>query len=74
VDAQYSFQFLNGARLHEELSIYFTCDLPIVPVGFTQTSSIPATPATAKHLVIDRYFGDAVTDDYRWLENWTIPQ
>ncbi|MFY9702230.1 MAG: prolyl oligopeptidase family serine peptidase [Terriglobales bacterium] len=41
--------------------------------AFTQTSSIPATPATAKHLVIDRYFGDAVTDDYRWLENWDDP-
>jgi prolyl oligopeptidase len=29
----------------------------------------PPFPATAKHPVIDEYFGTRLTDDYRWLEN-----
>ena len=30
----------------------------------------PGAPATPKKPVTDTYFGTAVTDDYRWLEDW----
>ena len=34
----------------------------------------PAVPATPRRPVTDTYFGTAVTDDYRWLENGSDPE
>ena len=34
----------------------------------------PAVPATPRRPVTDMYFGTAVTDDYRWLENGSDPE
>lgn len=39
-----------------------------------QAVSAPETPpATEKKPVTDTYFGTAVRDDYRWLEDWNAP-
>jgi prolyl oligopeptidase len=35
--------------------------------------SIPPLPTTARKPVTDTYHGVAVTEDYRWLENWDDP-
>ena len=37
-------------------------------------SAIAGAPAAAKHATEDRYWGVTVTEDYRWLENWSDPQ
>ena len=44
------------------------------PASFTQAQSLPATPATPKRPVVDKYQGVTITDDYRWLENWDDPE
>jgi prolyl oligopeptidase len=36
------------------------------------TSGAPVPP-TPKNPAVDTYFGTAVRDDYRWLEDWSIP-
>ena len=36
-------------------------------------ANLPAPPPAPKHPVTDSYHGVAVTDDYRWLENWDDP-
>ena len=33
-----------------------------------------APPIAPKHAAEDRYWGVPVTDDYRWLENWSDPE
>lgn len=44
------------------------------PASFTQAQSLPATPATPKRPVVDKYQGVTITDNYRWLENWDDPE
>src|SRR6476646_10343203 len=44
------------------------------PASFTQAQSLPATPATPKRPVVDKYQGVKITDGYRWLENWDDPE
>ena len=41
--------------------------------AFAQIASAPKPPDTPRHSVSDEYQGIAVTDDYRWLENWDDP-
>src|SRR5271163_413808 len=41
--------------------------------ALAQAPSIPAPPVAPKRPVNDQYYGVAVTDDYRWLENWDDP-
>ncbi len=48
---------------------------PLAPPA-TPTASAPPKPAyppTAKHPVVDIYRDTRVTDDYRWLEDWSDP-
>ena len=35
--------------------------------------SLPPPPPTPKHPVIETYHGVSVTDNYRWLEDWSNP-
>jgi prolyl oligopeptidase len=49
------------------LAIFFCLSLT---AALAQSPSVGAPPVTAKHPVTDQYFGQTVTDDYRWLENW----
>jgi prolyl oligopeptidase len=34
----------------------------------------PTPPPTERRPVVDDYFGTKVTDDYRWLEDWSNPE
>jgi len=34
---------------------------------------VPPLPTTARKPTTDTYHGVAVTEDYRWLENWGDP-
>jgi len=49
----------------------FVCLLTFA--AFAQKPAIPAPPSTPKQPVTDEHHGVAVTDDYRWLENWDDP-
>jgi prolyl oligopeptidase len=39
-----------------------------------QSAPAPALPPTPKRPVVDTYWGVKVTDDYRWLEDWSSPE
>src|SRR6187431_1729848 len=45
---------------------------PLLLAAVEQPSS-PAPPPAARKPVSDAYFGAAVQDDYRWLEDWNDP-
>jgi prolyl oligopeptidase len=47
----------------------FTC----TPLLLSQANAA-AAPATDKRPVTDQFYGQSVTEDYRWLENWSDPQ
>ena len=42
--------------------------------ALAQTMPASGMPATPKRPVVDTYFGKAVTDNYRWLEDMTSPE
>lgn len=46
----------------------------LVVSAVAQGPSIPKPPDTPKRPVTDEYHGARVTDDYRWLENWSDPE
>ena len=52
-----------------------------VVLGVVSTVAVPAQsspptgpPATERHDVTETFFGQSVTDPYRWLENWRDPK
>ena len=47
--------------------------LPCCLAGLLATAALAQPPATPKKPVIDSYHGVQVTDDYRWLENYSDP-
>jgi prolyl oligopeptidase len=52
-----------------------TCTMVLPAVlGVAQSSAIPAPPATPKRPVNDTYHGVTVSEDYRWLEDWSSPE
>jgi prolyl oligopeptidase len=38
-----------------------------------RAADVTAPPGTVKKPVIEEYHGTKITDDYRWLENWSVP-
>ena len=44
------------------------------PVTLPATLPSAAPPAAAKRSVEDTYWGTTVSEDYRWLENWSDPE
>jgi prolyl oligopeptidase len=47
---------------------------PIAPAPVASARAAPAPPPTERRPVVDEYFGTKVTDDYRWLEDWSSPE
>lgn len=61
-------------RPHSRRALY-------VVVGVVSTVAVPAQssrpsgpPPTERHDVTEAFFGQSVTDPYRWLENWRDPK
>src|SRR5256885_15478591 len=50
-----------------------TISLSVASQVTAQSSTVPPLPTTARRPVTDTYHGVAVTEDYRWLENWDDP-
>ncbi|QJD80624.1 prolyl oligopeptidase family serine peptidase [Spirosoma rhododendri] len=46
----------------------------LLPALFALTASAQTLPSTPKRPVVDTYFGKAVTDNYRWLEDMNSPE
>src|SRR5690349_19729926 len=51
----------------------FACCAILSAPTLTTAQSSPPVPTTARKPVTDTYQGVAVTEDYRWLENWDDP-
>ena len=50
-----------------------TISLSVASQVTAQSPTVPPLPTTARRPVTDTYHGVAVTEDYRWLENWDDP-
>jgi prolyl oligopeptidase len=49
------------------------CMLAGAFMSIAPTRAAPAPPKTEKRPVTDQFYGQSVTEDYRWLENWSDP-
>ena len=46
---------------------------PLLTAVLLLPATGPTAPTTPKNPVTDTYFGTSVGDDYRWLEDWSVP-
>ncbi len=46
---------------------------PVAPTAVSGQAA-PTAPPAVKQPVEDTYFGTTVSEDYRWLEDWSIPE
>ena len=57
-------------RCHAQAALYLWIGMVTAVVGTAQLSGQTGPPPTERHDVIEKFFGQSVTDPYRWLEDW----
>jgi prolyl oligopeptidase len=61
-------------RAHSRTALCVVVGVVSIVAASAQSSRPTGPPATERHDVTEAFFGQSVTDPYRWLENWRDPK
>jgi prolyl oligopeptidase len=64
----------HSNRCQARAALYLWIGIVIAIAGSSRLSGQTSPPPTERQEVTDTFFGQSVTDPYRWLENWQDPK